>query len=138
MKDTHTVDGTTLLDRFSEKVGALNFKNWKGFHPIIGQHPSKMMEFIKLNLDEADVIHFNMDGFRANNFKKFIKRSGSDLNSVPGRDNWLKNVTNWEFNTIMKSDTLRNKTIFYDLGGKPMPASQIQEIFDKAYRAGKK
>jgi hypothetical protein len=38
----------------------------------------------------------------------------------------------------MKSDTLRNKTIFYDLGGKPMPASQIQEIFDKAYRAGKK
>ncbi len=114
-----------LLEKFSEKVGAPYWKQWPGAEYAAGGDPSKLTKYLLKNMEEADVIHFNMDQFSKSGYKRFVKRWGEN----PGPLNWkimnARQVTAWEYQTILSNSKLLEKTRFYAKGGRQMSLSEL-------------
>jgi hypothetical protein len=128
--DGHTSSG--LLVPFSGKVGAPSYAFWTEW-PIT-DYPPAFGDVIRQRMQNSGTIHFNLDGFDLNSYRKYIADRSTYFSSKPfqsllkdlqffDKDNGF--ITNWEYSTVVGNDNLFNKAIFYGKDGQVIPKSQI-------------
>lgn len=119
-----------LLEKFSSYVDAPYYQQWEGYNERIVLVPKRLGDWIRKNMDEADEIHFNLDSWKNNNYKRYLRKRYRAFNGNPPDeltifDDTSGYITNWEYHQIVTNPDLLNKTIFYDRGGNVRPQDKL-------------
>jgi hypothetical protein len=104
-----------ILNPFAERVGA---------RTVASMHPPRsltLMQEIRLRLDTADIIHFNLQGI--NNLPQALR---TGRRAAPGDSNFV--WTHWEFATVIDNANLRVRTVFHLDGGGTVRADEILRL----------
>ncbi len=112
---TRGPDGMNILNPFAERVGA---------RTVASMHPPRsltLMQEIRLRLDTADIIHFNLQGI--NNLPQALR---TGRRAAPGDSNFV--WTHWEFATVIDNANLRVRTVFHLDGGGTVRADEILRL----------
>jgi hypothetical protein len=118
-----------LLKKFSEHVDAPYYEQWAGYGPRVND-PKYLGDLVRKNMENADEIHFNLDGWSKNNYKKYLNKRDRAFKGNPPSELTIFDdnggyITNWEYHQIITNPSLLNKTTFYDKGGNIRPHDQL-------------
>ena len=128
-----------LLRKFSDHINASYYDNWPEWNMVrMTDDATFMGETILNKMRSADEIHFNLDGFDMDKYRRYLTQRANRQKATSRLSEqariteklsfWDKdtyNITNWEYNQIVTNNDIFNKTTFYNKGGQIIPKDQI-------------